>query len=157
MKHKYIINLRKIAFAIVIGVFAITSGAALSTSANADGHEIGVPADKLNWVPFGGGPAQMAVLWENKNGGEYAMLLKLPPGWTPGPHSHSADYHGVSLQGTWVHIFGDDDVRSLQPGSYVMQPGEELHNELCAGPEECIIFVHQHGPSDFIPPKSAGK
>ena len=66
----------------------------------------------------------MVVLWGDPKSGEYAVLLKLPPGFTPGPHSHTGAYHGVNLQGTWTHIFGDDDVRSLPPSSYVMQPAE---------------------------------
>ncbi len=115
-----------------------------------------VAVDKLNWVPFGDTPAQLAVLWGDLESDEYAMFLKLPPGFTPGPHSHTATYHGVTVQGVWTHIFGDDDVRSLPTGSYAMQPGKELHNDACAGPDECILFIHQHEAFDFIAPESTG-
>ncbi len=153
VKHKSIIGLRELVFGAVIGAFAITAVTAISTSANAGENDIAVPAGKLNWAPFGETSAQMVVLWGDPASSEYAVLLKLPPGFTPGPHSHTFAYHGVNLQGTWTHIFGDDDVRSLPPASYVMQPGGELHNDACAGPDECILFIHQHGPQDFIPPK----
>ncbi|MCZ6844621.1 MAG: cupin domain-containing protein [Alphaproteobacteria bacterium] len=152
MNHRFIFGLRGIVFGAVISAFAITAVTAISTSAKAGENDIAVPADKLNWALFGEGPAQMAVLWGDPASDEYAVLLKLPPGFTPGPHSHTFAYHGVNLQGTWTHIFGNDDVRSVPAGSYVMQAGGELHNDACAGPDECILFIHQHGPQDFIPP-----
>ncbi|MCP4330421.1 MAG: DUF4437 domain-containing protein [Alphaproteobacteria bacterium] len=148
-KTKPMIGLREFAAAIVIGVFAIAPATAFSKSITAVEHEIGVPVDDLNWVPFAGGTGQMALLWENTDSGEYAMLLKLPSGWTPGAHSHSAAYYGVTLQGNWVHTFGDGDSRTLPPGSYVVQPGEAVHDDACAGPEDCILLIHQHKPFDF--------
>ena len=153
LKQMFVLGLKGIVFGAAIGAFSITAITTNSTSVNAGENDIAVSAGNLNWAPFGEGPAQMVVLWGDPKSGEYAVLLKLPPGFTPGPHSHTGAYHGVNLQGTWTHIFGDDDVRSLPPSSYVMQPGGDLHNDACAGPEECIIFVHQHAPQDFIPPK----
>ena len=152
--RKSIVGLRALAIGTVVGLASIMSITAISTPAHADEKEVAIAADKLNWALWGKGPAQIVVLWGDPKSGEYAALLKLPPGFTPGPHGHTAAYHGVNLKGTWTHIFGSDDVRSLPPGSYVRQPGKAEHNDACAGPEECIIFVHQHGPSDFIPPKS---
>ena len=38
---------------------------------------------------------------------------------------------------------------------YVMQPAKGLHNDACAGPEECILFIRMTGPFDFIPPDGA--
>ena len=118
MKLKPVFGLREIIFGAVLGLLAITVVVANSTSANAGENDIGMPAGKLNWVPFGDTPVKMVVLWGDPTSGEYAVLLKLPPGFTPGPHSHTAAYHGVNLQGTWTHVFGDDDVRSLPAGSY---------------------------------------
>ena len=157
MIHRSITGIRVLAIGALIGISTITSVVAVSTSAIAAEKRVAVAADKLNWAQWGKGPAQIVVLWGDPKSGELAALLKLPPGFTPGPHGHTYAYHGVNLKGTWVHIFGSDDVRSLPAGSYVMQPGKDEHNDACAGPEECIIFIHQHGPSDFIPPKSAGQ
>ena len=155
MKHRFITGPWALALGVVVSIFTIMSVTAIPTSANAAGADVAVAADKLNWGPWGDSPAQIVVLWGDPSSGEFGALLKLPPGFTPGPHAHTEAYHGVNLQGTWVHIFGNDDVRSLPAGSYVMQPGKGFHNDACAGPEECIIFIHQHGPSDFIPPKGS--
>ena len=143
--------LKETAIGAAICLCAIALLAAISASPKAGEQDIAVPFDQLTWQQFGGGPAEMAPLWENKESGEYAMLLRLPPGWTPGPHSHSAEYHGVTLQGTWIHTFDDGESRTLPPGSYVVQPGAEPHDDLCAGPEECILFIHQHQPFDYTP------
>ena len=156
MKVYPIVNLRELISGAAMGLAAILAVTAGSTPAIADGPGIAIPADQLDWAPFGDGPAQIVVLWGDPTSDDYAMLLKLPPGFTPGPHSHTGDYHGINLQGTWVHIIGDNDVRSLPPGSYVMQAGGGLHNDACAGPDECIIFIHQHTPRDFIPSQGTG-
>jgi hypothetical protein len=64
------------------------------------------------------------------------------------------DYHAVNVQGTWVHTnSGDPKSHELAPGSYVMQPGKAMHNDMCKGTTDCILFVHQHAPGDFIPGK----
>ena len=95
-------------------------------------------------------------LWGDRNKGpEYAMLLKVPAGGDSGMHAHTADYHAVSVQGTWVHTVEGDpaSVKDLGPGSYVFQPGKQMHQDQCKGKQECIIFVHQHGKGDFLPGK----
>ncbi len=136
MKRKFNFGLRGIVFGAVIGAFAITAATAISTSANAGENDIAVPAGKLNWVPFGDSPAKMVVLWGDPASGEYAVLLKLPPGFTPGPHSHTFAYHGVNLQGTWTHIFGNDDVRSLPPACITYEgAGNDLTSSL---PKMCV-------------------
>ncbi len=157
MKVASIVSLRTLVSGSVIGLAAILSVTAVSTSASADSHEVAMASDQLAWAPFGEGPVQIVVLWGDPASDEWAALLKLPAGFTPGPHSHTADYHGINTQGTWVHIFGDSDVRSLPQGSYVMQPGGGLHNDACAGPDDCIIFIHQHAPLDFIPSGGTGE
>ena len=41
--------------------------------------------------------------------------------------------------------------RELPPGSYVFQPGGAMHGDACVGPEDCVLFLHQHEKADFIP------
>ena len=160
MKFASIVSLRTLVSGTAIGLAALLSVTVASTSAVADGHEMAAnianAADQLEWAPLGDRGAQISLLWGDPTGDDYAAFIKIPPGFTPGPHSHTGDYHGINLQGTWVHIIGDDDVRSLPPGSYVMQSGGGLHNDACAGPDECILFIHQHTPRDFIPAAAAG-
>lgn len=39
----------------------------------------------------------------------------------------------------------------LPPGSYVFQPGKQMHADTCLGSDECIIFITQEVGRDFIP------
>ena len=44
--------------------------------------------------------------------------------------------------------------KELAPGSYVFQPGKQMHDDVCKpGKVDCISFIHQHAKGDFIPAK----
>jgi hypothetical protein len=117
------------------------------------GKPMNTPADALKWELYApGNPLQVSVLWGDRDkAGDYGMLLKMPAGFEAGRHSHSRDYHGVTVQGIWIHTSDGAKPRDLPPGSSVFQPGKQVHNDICKGPAECIILIHQQGPSDFIP------
>jgi hypothetical protein len=120
----------------------------------AQGKAVNIPASAIKWVPNApGSPMQVAVLWGDRATGEYAMLLKMPAGSEAGRHSHTAAYHGVGVQGTWVHTNDGGKPIELPAGSYVVQPGKEIHNDSCKGTTDCVIFVHQDAANDFIPAK----
>lgn len=140
-----------------LGVLVLAMVAALSYAAGAAKGKpaVNMPISEMAWSPLmPGAPLNIAKLWGDRDKGEYAMLLKIPAGFESGMHSHTFDYHAVLVQGTWVHTNeGDANPKELTPGSYVMQPGKQMHNDQCKGTQECIVFVHQHGKGDFIPAK----
>ena len=120
----------------------------------AQGKAVNMPAASVKWAPYApGNPLQVATLWGDRTKGEYAMLLKMPAGFEAGRHSHTGDYHGLAVQGTWVHTNDGSKPVELAPGSYVLQPGKQVHNDVCKGTTDCIIFVHQHAAGDFVPAK----
>src|SRR5262249_42761048 len=81
---------------------------------------INVSAADQKWTELApGSPLKMTTLWGDRNTGEYAMLLKLPAGFEAGMHAHTADYHAVTLQGTWVHTNEGGTPKELPVGSYV--------------------------------------
>jgi quercetin dioxygenase-like cupin family protein len=140
--------------------FALCAVAVLSYAAGATQEKMPVnrTAAQLTWRPIQPeSPIQVAILWgDMTSGGEYGMLLKLPAGIEAGMHSHTADYHAVNLQGTWIHTNQGRPSVELGPGSYVMQPGKQDHNDACTGSTECVLFVHQHGANDLIPAQEPG-
>ena len=143
---------------LVLGAAVLVAVAAVSYAAGAAKAKqaMAVPAGEIKWEPLMGGPLQMAKLWGDRDKGpEYAMLLKFPGGMDSGMHAHTADYHVVSIHGTWVHTVEGEaaPAKELGPGSYVFQPGKQMHSDMCKGKDECIVFVHQHGKGDFIPAK----
>jgi hypothetical protein len=111
-----------------------------------------LPADEMQWQEMApGSPLKIVILWGDRTKGEYAMLLKIPAGFVAPIHAHTGDYYGLNLTGTWRHSFDGGEEKTLPVGSYVFQPGLGMHGDACVGPEDCILFVHQHVKGDFIP------
>jgi quercetin dioxygenase-like cupin family protein len=142
----------------VLGTMVLAGVAAASYTAGAAKAKLAmqVPAGEIKWEPMMGGPLQMAKLWGDRDKGpEYGMLLKFPAGMDSGMHAHTGDYHAILVQGTWVHSVEGEaaPAKELPPGSYVFQPGKQMHGDACKGKQECIVFVHQHAKGDFIPSK----
>ena len=120
----------------------------------AQGKAVNMPASAMKWAPYApGNPLQVAALWGDRTKGDYGMLLKMPAGFEAGRHSHTGDYHALAIQGTWVHTNEGGKPVDLAPGSYVLQPGKQVHNDSCKGSTDCILLVHQHAAGDFIPAK----
>ncbi len=114
-----------------------------------------IPAGEIVFEPIApDSPVQVAKLWGDRSQGEHGMLLKIPVGFEAGLHSHTGDYHAINLQGTWVHTLTDGQTKELPAGSYVMQPGVQNHNDVCKGPNDCILFIYQKVKGDFIPAKA---
>ena len=140
--------------AILTCLLAVVAG--LSVYVSAQGKAMEMPLSQVKWEPAGpGSPMQIGILWGDRaKGPEYAMLLKVPAGVEAGWHSHTAAYHAVAVQGTWVHTSSQGGKpMELGPGGHVFQPGKTVHNDSCKGTTDCIVMVHQHAPGDFIPAK----
>ncbi len=136
---------------LLLGMSLIAAAALGYAAANA---KIGTmtAANDMVWQDVGpDSPLKIVTLWGDRSKGEYAALLKLPAGFVAPIHAHTGDYHGLNLTGTWRHAFEGGEERELPPGSYVFQPGMSMHGDACVGPEDCIVFIHQHVKGDFIP------
>ena len=133
---------------IYVTVMAALLALMLVAPANAQKHTSRT-LDDIKWV--NGGPGiDFGLLWGDWTKGDYGMIVKIKAGAAAPKHSHTSDYHGVTIQGKWVHTFGKNDDRTLTPGSYAFQSGKENHGDRCAGPKDCLILIHQHGARDFI-------
>ncbi|MGI9407678.1 MAG: cupin domain-containing protein [Hyphomicrobiaceae bacterium] len=132
---------------IYVTLMAVFMSLTLANTVSAQKHE-SRSIDDLVWVE--GGPGlHFALLWGDWTKGNYGMVVKIEAGHAAPKHSHTSDYHGVTIQGTWVHTFEENDDRTLMPGSYAFQSGKEDHGDRCEGPQDCLILIHQHGPRDF--------
>lgn len=124
----------------------------LANSAIAQQH-ISRSVDDLVWV--NGGPGiDFALVWGDWEKDDYGMIVRIKAGHAAPDHSHTFDYHGVAIQGNWVHTFGENDDRTLAPGGYAFQSGKEDHGDRCEGSQDCLILIHQHGPRDFLLPSN---
>lgn len=119
-----------------------------------------ITADKLPWHSEAPGiPVQLAPLWGQRERGEAGTLLMAPAGFDSGPHSHTADYWALVVQGTWKHWVpstreGLDLV--LEPGAHWTQMRTQVHQDACVSKVPCIIFLFNKDPYVTEFPKSAG-
>jgi ChrR-like protein with cupin domain len=136
---------------LMLGLFlAVVAGFGYAADSGKTGTMI--PADEMEWKELNpGSPVKMAPLWGDRSVGEYAMLLKIPAGFVAPIHAHTGDYYGMNVKGNWRHSFDGGEEKDLPQGSYVLQPGMGWHGDACIGPEDCILFIHQHVKGDFIP------
>lgn len=152
---------------------ALALVAAASTAAfAAPKKEIVTTASKdQKWVPLDPkagdkGPQVAVVFGDMKKKGPIGFILKVPPGFKAGAHTHSSDDYAVIIQGT-VHNFkapGTDTGPGLTPGGSWFQPGNEAHDNECeaSSKDGCQIFVYMANGFDFKPwvektGKDAGK
>jgi hypothetical protein len=144
---------------LVLSVITAAGFAAQPTSAASDNTAFrSINAADYQWAPFAeGSPLSVVPLWGDRNrSGEYAILLKLPAGFKAPVHSHSLEYHALSVQGNWIHTdAAGQPAQPLAQGSYVYQPAKINRSDACAGPQDCILFIHQRGRFDFTPAKPA--
>lgn len=93
--------------------------------------------------------SQLAVLSGDPTKGASAMLLKMKKG-AGRLHVHSSDYHLVLLEGTmkhWAENEKETDAKTLGPGSYWFQPGNQAHGDSCLT-DECLMFIRWEGKRD---------
>jgi hypothetical protein len=138
--------------AVLVGVAAVSyaAGAAKAKVAIVTGR----PRDQMG-AADGRPAADREAVGRPRQGSRIRDAAQDAGGADSGMHAHTADYHAVSIQGTWVHTVEGDatSVKDLPVGSYVFQPGKLMHQDVCKGKQDCIVFVHQHGKGDFIPAK----
>lgn len=143
------------------GAAAVGGLAALSTIGNGAQAETGAAPKKMyakdmTWQPIAeGSPMQIVKLWgDHTKDASYGMLVKLPAGFSTGMHSHSADYYTVELQGRKIHRGKEEaSAEPYTPGSFTFEVPGHVHEDVCLGPEDCILFIHQGTKFDFVPDK----
>jgi hypothetical protein len=117
-----------------------------------------MPADELPWYRESPElPVELAPLWGNRVEGEAGTLLRAPPGFESGLHSHTADYWAVVVQGTWKHwvpATGEGVGVTLEPGAHWTQVHTQPHEDACASTIPCVILLFNKDPyvTEFADP-----
>jgi hypothetical protein len=151
----------------VIGTLLVTAiaSAAVAGQRSAKTPAIVVtPAADVKYRPLdpndseGKGPQIAIVFGDFATKAPVGFLFKVPGGFRPGPHIHTADYYSVVLEGE-VHDFaaGDpDEGKTIGPGGHWFQAGKVAHDNHCASATPCVIFIYSPTGYDYIPVKKAG-
>jgi quercetin dioxygenase-like cupin family protein len=121
------------------------------------GYKLVVPSSLTYTAldPSKAGPELAPVTGDVQKGG--AFFLKLPPGFKPGLHTHTADYHAIVISGAPKHWLPGEDRKAkvLTAGSYWFQPGNQPHGDECTGTEPCVLYLVLAGAFDFTPTPTA--
>lgn len=131
-------------------LIAAAAAALLSTTAFADGHghgETHVALENVDWVDAPLPGVQLALAWGDDAAGA-RWLIKMDPGVALPMHTHTHDYWGLSIAGTWVHIEADGTEISTRPGDYSLVRGGEAHADRCDSDIPCIGLLDFAGPRD---------
>jgi hypothetical protein len=140
-------QMRKIiaAAAVVVGLAALPAMAADPPVQNRY-----IPPDKTPWYNEAPNvPVDLAPLLGDRAKGEAGTLLRAPGGFDSGPHSHTADYWAIVVEGEWAHWVpstGEGRGVRLLPGAFWTQVHTQLHQDACLSKTPCVIFLFNRDP-----------
>jgi hypothetical protein len=135
--------------------------AALATFASAGPKEnTWTQLKDAKWTPLDPkagdkGPQVSVVFGDMTKKAPIGFILKVPPGFKAGAHTHTSDDYAVIIQGT-VHNFkspGTDEGPGMTPGGAWFQPAKQPHDNECeaSSKDGCLIFVYMANGFDFKP------
>ena len=105
-----------------------------------------VASESLPWFPFLSEQVHVKLCKVNRTSGEMALLVRVAPGGTLGPHY----YHGVAatytVRGRWRHR-GKSTVAG--PGDIMMASAGSTHVLETVGDDPVEAFVHLTGALEF--------
>ncbi len=132
-------------------VLLVCAFAALHSSAQEGGGAVVLsPAADLKWVTNPRG-ASFSYPWKEDNG-RHGDVIRFPAGFDSAPHTHTASYRGVVIQGVLMNPPERETTSvRLPPGSTWFVAGGVIHSTKCVSKEECQFYVHQEAAFDFKP------
>jgi quercetin dioxygenase-like cupin family protein len=143
------IRLRKLGF---VTVFMATLA---GSPTFADGHSgyLAKALAELDFFPIGDLPIQIAVLSGNPQEGPSAVMMKFPPNFPGGMHTHSHAYHAVVVSGASKH-WGQNETEATSvlqmPGDYWYQEAGQVHQDSFPTDAETILYLQFEGPIDTM-------
>lgn len=107
----------------------------------------------LAWQTTAEGVA-FAPLKGNRFEESYMAMVRLPAGLVSPVHTKSAGMYGLVVAGEMVHLAGEGANRAenvLKSGDYYEIPAGLPHLSKCVSQVDCVTFLYQDGPFDFLP------
>ena len=127
--------------------------AALPAFADSPANNTAKALAGLEFAPIRDLPIEIAVLWGNPQEGESAVMLKFPPNFPGGMHTHTNGYHAIVVSGAskhWIEGENEADAPLQRPGDYWYQMGGQVHQDSFPTDEETVLFLKFDGPLDTI-------
>jgi hypothetical protein len=153
-----------VTLAAAFAIGSLTAIAVPMQTAHADHKSAAKPsgpiaADTATWVPLVAelgdkGPQVQVVFGDlKKKKAPIGLLLKLPAGFTPGPHTHSSDYSGVVIYGELLDAPPGElgSAEKLTAGRRWTEAANHPHDNQCTPKGECLELVYFPKGFDFKP------
>jgi hypothetical protein len=143
----------------IVSICAAALIGALPSVATSNSHMGGYDIrafDDIEFMLFGEGPLEIAVLWGDPTWGPSGYLLRIPAGFEAPVHTHTANYRAVIIEGAALHwIEGEDPMAAapVGPGGYWYQPGGQMHGDANPTDGPSLALVIMDGPVDFLMPE----
>jgi len=139
----------ELAFPVALAA-ALALGPVLPASAN----EIRLaPQKDLAWEVTQEGVA-FAPLKGNRFEESYLAMVRLPGGLVSPLHQKTATMYGLVIDGEMMHlpaIAPAQEGKILKAGDYYEIPAGLAHVSKCVSKTDCVTFLYQDGPFDFLP------
>jgi len=142
------LNFMTIALVLTLNAAALTANTARADEST--GHMTNF--DNVEWKTVGEG-VEEAILWGDEKENNAVWAFRMQPGVEFSVHAHTHDYHGIAIQGTWVHIDAEGNEAAAAQEAFAFVKGGEFHGDRCEGPEVCITLVDLDGPRDLYFPQ----
>lgn len=133
-------------------VVAVTIG--FLTAVQAETADIRLATQsELSWEVTSEGVA-FAALKGARFEESYMAMVRLPAGLISPVHVKSAGMYGIVVEGEMVHladqvVAGEEKV--LKAGDFYEIPAGLAHLSKCVSQTDCVTFLYQDGPFDFLP------
>ncbi|MGX9356653.1 cupin domain-containing protein [Roseobacteraceae bacterium S113] len=129
---------------------AISSSSAFADDQHNKHH---LTLDDVAWQQSGIPGVELGLAWGDPAGDDAIRLLRIAPGVSVPSHTHTNDYWGMTITGTWVHVHEDGSETSTTVGDYAFVEGGVPHSDRCDGTEPCIGLLDFDGAQDIRFPK----
>lgn len=146
-------SLKSLFIATTATLVAAASLAAFAASDNQP--SVNVPVTKIQFGPTGvkdgkTGELLAGPVYGNLGKGPHGTFIRMPAGFVSPVHNHTGAYWGIVISGVAANgLPGAADVE-LPAGSYWYQKGGEAHVTKCLAGHECLFFISQDTPFDYV-------
>ena len=118
-----------------------------------------MPQPDLAWEVTPEGVA-FAALKGNRFEESYLAMVRLPAGLVSPVHVKTAGMYGLVVSGEMMHVVDESEAVGapvLKAGDYYEIPAGLAHLSKCVSATDCVTFLYQDGPFDFLPVERTGQ
>jgi hypothetical protein len=144
----------RLAITLATALAASTSLVAVAAPDNTQ-PSVNVPVTQIAFGPTGVKDGKTGELlagpaYGNLAKGPHGTFIRMPAGFISPVHNHTGAYWGIVISGVASNgVPGAAEVQ-LPAGSYWYQKGGQAHVTKCLAAHECLFFISQDTPFDYV-------